>query len=229
MYFIIIPYRNRGSHLEFFLKNTKPLIERFLDNVQIIVVEQLDKKPFNRGKLINIGVQLCSNEKEDICFTHDVDLNPSVITIEKYYMQMKPKNDEIVGIYTSCCNTLGGIIKFNRNTFYKINGFPNDYWGWGVEDKALQNRAEFLNIKIKKNILSNDVNKNNYFKIFTDNHVRTKGVNYQKYYEINYLYWDKLSNEQKLNVVKYSGINNLNYNLINDYEKNNIRFIKVNL
>ena len=33
------------------------------------------------------------------------------------------------------------------STIQKINGFPNDVWGWGTEDKALQNRTEYYNIK----------------------------------------------------------------------------------
>ena len=54
----------------------------------------------------------------------------------------KRKDNNIIGIYTSKHNTLGGIIKFTTNNFEKINGFPNNFWGWGVEDKALQNRVD---------------------------------------------------------------------------------------
>ena len=41
-------------------------------------------------------------------------------------------------------------------TFSLINGFPNNFWGWGEEDKALQNRAEAFGIEIKKNELMQD-------------------------------------------------------------------------
>jgi len=34
------------------------------------------------------------------------------------------------------------------STLKKINGFPNDYWGWGHEDKDILNRANFYNCKI---------------------------------------------------------------------------------
>ena len=27
---------------------------------------------------------------------------------------------------------------------FKINGFPNNFWGWGGEDKAIRNRMCFL-------------------------------------------------------------------------------------
>ena len=54
---VIVPYRNRSTHLEKFLKgNSKKLREQEID-FDIIVVEQLNDKPFNRGKLLNIGVK----------------------------------------------------------------------------------------------------------------------------------------------------------------------------
>ena len=31
-----------------------------------------------------------------------------------------------------------------KNDFNKINGYPNDYWGWGGEDVDLQHRAKIL-------------------------------------------------------------------------------------
>ena len=53
---VIVPYRNRSTHLDKFLKETpKKLKEQEID-FEIIVVEQADDKPFNRGKLLNIGV-----------------------------------------------------------------------------------------------------------------------------------------------------------------------------
>ena len=49
---IIIPYRNRPEQLATFRKE----INDYLDiDFELIVVEQSDKKDFNRGKLLNIG------------------------------------------------------------------------------------------------------------------------------------------------------------------------------
>ena len=53
-------------------------------------------------------------------------------------------------------------------TYEDINGFPNTYWGWGVEDKALQNRAETYDKTISKNILNNDPQRFNFFSIKND-------------------------------------------------------------
>ena len=67
--------------------------------------------------------------------------------LQKMY---KPNINNILGIFTSGSNTLGGIVKFKNNIFTKINGFPNNYWGWGHEDKDLSNRAEYYDCHIRR-------------------------------------------------------------------------------
>ena len=164
---ILIPYRNREEHLKYWIENTYPKLNNNLGNLEVLIIEQLnDDKLFNRGKLLNIGFKYYDKDGYNY-FTHDVDLNPINNNIFKIYNK-KVENNNILGIYTSAYNTLGGIIKFNGFTFKKINGFTNEYWGWGCEDKNLQNRANFYNIKINKNILNNDDNRYKYFKIFDD-------------------------------------------------------------
>ena len=156
---IIIPYRAREKHLEYFLENTVPLFQKHIPNGKVVIIEQdWSNKLFNRGCTINIGVKEYENRTVH-CMTNDVDVNPTEDTILKYYVDPIADNT-IKGIYTSVCNTLGGIIKMQSKTFFDINGFPNDIWGWGHEDKALQNRAEFKKLIIKKNILNNDPQSN---------------------------------------------------------------------
>ena len=43
---------------------------------------------------------------------------------------------------------LGGIVVIKGADFEKINGYPN-YWGWGLEDAALQHRCNYYKVKIK--------------------------------------------------------------------------------
>ena len=150
MNIILIPYRNRGEHLKYFIKESYPLLKEEMKELKIVVVEQTEGKLFNRGKLLNIGFMLYKNTGEYF-FNHDVDLNPKMITIKELYKK-EIEDGEIMGIYTSRYNTLGGIIKFKKEVFLKINGFPNEIWGWGTEDKALQNRAEYKRAKVTKNI-----------------------------------------------------------------------------
>ena len=37
---IAIPFRNRDRHLDYFIKNTVPLIEKYLPNTKVVVIEQ---------------------------------------------------------------------------------------------------------------------------------------------------------------------------------------------
>jgi hypothetical protein len=48
--------------------------ETYLNNVEIIIVNQENNKKFNRGKLLNIGFKERLNS--NFIFTHDVDLIP---------------------------------------------------------------------------------------------------------------------------------------------------------
>lgn len=34
----------------------------------------------------------------------------------------------------------GGVSALSKEQFTKINGFPNNYWGWGGEDDDIYNR-----------------------------------------------------------------------------------------
>jgi hypothetical protein len=46
-------------------------------------------------------------------------------------------------------HTLGGIVSVNGKDFETMNGFPN-FWGWGLEDNGLLERAQLYNIKIDR-------------------------------------------------------------------------------
>ena len=51
---IIVPYRERESHLKKFLDGIKTYFKTQSLKYEVIVVEQLDDKPFNRVKEFNI-------------------------------------------------------------------------------------------------------------------------------------------------------------------------------
>jgi len=215
---IAIPYRNRNKHLEYFIKNTVPLLEQFLPNSKVVVIEQNECNSFNRGALLNIAFKEYEN-KTKYFFTHDVDINPTEKCIKEYYVK-EVDNINVLGIYTSQCNTLGGIIKISNQTIHQINGFPNNIWGWGAEDKALQNRAEYYNIKKITN-LTNNVEHPEYLLRFNDVNDREK-KNYSKHYNDHYVIFTKLTNSQKEQMIMSSGLNNIKYNVI---EKKNIHDI----
>lgn len=66
---IIVPYRDREDHLKEFI----PHMNKYLPDAKIVIVEQADEKPFNRGKLLNVG--FLETDFFYYCF-HDVDHLP---------------------------------------------------------------------------------------------------------------------------------------------------------
>ena len=113
---------------------------------KIFVIEQTnDKRKFNRGQLLNIGFEIAQKEDIDNFIFHDVDLLPSD-DLKEYYIN-KP-TDKPVHIasnwdrYGSNPNYFGGIVAFNEAMYSKINGYPNNFWGWGGEDDELLKRTK---------------------------------------------------------------------------------------
>lgn len=208
---ILIPYRNRQKHLDYFIKHTVPLIEKNMPETRVLVIEQKEGKLFNRGCVLNIGFKEYK-KKTKYFITHDVDINPTESCLKNYYSP--GIKDKIRGILVSPCVTLSPIVKIPHESIFKMNGFPNDIWGWGIEDKALENRRDYF--KIEKEIIFINNNKerdDEHFKIFNDIKDRqtiNHNFNKKKY---NNLFWRSTSEEQKENIFN-SGLNNLKYQVI---------------
>jgi len=76
---IVVPFRDRQEHLASFLPHLVAYFERdkadkHID-VRVLIVEQPQGLPFNRGLLINIGFAMPKPEIDYACF-HDVDYLP---------------------------------------------------------------------------------------------------------------------------------------------------------
>ena len=193
---IIIPYRNREKHLSYFIENTVPLIEEFMPKTLVLVIEQEEGKMFNRGAVLNVAFKIYEN-KVKYFITHDVDINPTKNSLLNYYnKEIKPNT--VLGILVSIFNTLAPIIKIHNKDIIKINGFPNNFWGWGAEDHALRIRAEYFNLKINKIFLNKTkIRDDKYFKCFNDIDDRQK-KNHSKNL-IRCRNFNKLSKKKKKN------------------------------
>ena len=58
---IIVPYRDREQQLKRFLSHMKDYIKDI--DYEIFIIEQSDDKPFNRGKLLNVGYKHAVNKE----------------------------------------------------------------------------------------------------------------------------------------------------------------------
>lgn len=116
------------------------------NDFQIYIVEQSnDGRKFNRGKLLNIGFDLACKEGCNIFVFHDVDLIPSDDLLTTY--TTNPDSSGAIHIarvwerYSKNPEYFGGIVSFSESQFRRINGFPNNFWGWGGEDDEMKRRV----------------------------------------------------------------------------------------
>lgn len=149
---IVVPYRNREEHLKQFIPcMEKCLTDQDLDYT-ILIVEQEAGKPFNRGKLLNIGFDYTKGEYDNYCF-HDVDMLP----VDSDYSYCETPTHLAVEVeqfkYKLPFPTyFGGVVIFDRESLKKINGFANEYWGWGSEDSDMYDRCGLSGISMSRKI-----------------------------------------------------------------------------
>lgn len=219
---ILIPYRDRQKHLDYFLQETVPLLHKNLPDSKVIIVEQIPGKLFNRGKLLNVGFKEFQDQT-NYFITNDVDINPKEKTIQDLYASEIEESNLIRGIYNNKHGTLGGLIKIKNDHIFRVNGFPNDIWGWGSEDGALRIRTEILKLKFQPHFLVTTKERDDqHFRCFNDQQERVKTnqrQNSKKY--VKAAQTDKfksLSKEQQQKFVFESGLNNIEYKIIERYQ-----------
>lgn len=157
---IIIPFRDNldGSQVRYNqLLKFIDYMPKYLSKLgkkyefKIIIVEQNNSKKFNRGRLLNIGFLLTKHKFNYFIF-HDVDLIPDINLL--HYYGCYPSNPihlaSIWDKYTkgSFSFYFGGVNSFNKKDFENINGYPNNYWGWGGEDDELYDRVVDNNLVV---------------------------------------------------------------------------------
>ena len=130
----------------------------------MLVVEQGCARPFNRGALLNIGVSVARCSDMDSVCTQDVDMLPHADLIPEYTRELDPGTvRHIAGgwnRYTQPCprksvggiqrNFLGGVVMLKHEHFRAVNGYPNDFWGWGGEDDELRDRLVMHGLRVDK-------------------------------------------------------------------------------
>lgn len=152
---IIVPFRDSESNgpRTQQLNRLVDFMSSFLagkDYKIFVITQNDDGRKFNRGQLLNIGFKIAKDEGYDTFIFHDVDLLPSP-ELKKYYTtypESKPVHIAAVWErYGGNPSYFGGIVGFNAIMFKKVNGFPNNFWGWGGEDDELLKRTKkFYNI-----------------------------------------------------------------------------------
>lgn len=157
-YSIIIPYRDRSTHLEILLP---VLIERFKNkDYEIIISEQNDNNSFQIACVENVGF---THAVGDIIVLQQVDYVPTEDV--SYEIKNQPVLPARVANFVTDTleprsyldipagyrefskevepNFYGGVIVMKREQFEKINGLNPLYKGWGNEDEDLRERFKW--------------------------------------------------------------------------------------
>jgi len=157
---VVVPYRNQLplQDREAQLKRFLPHMEAFFSSIPsckgvVIIVEQSDDgRKFNRGQLLNVGFRLARQALPGLTsfITHDVDLLPSM---DMRLVYAKPPPEGNAAHFASVWQKytygtfIGGVLAFGPKDFERVNGYPNDYWGWGLEDDQLALRMSHCGIR----------------------------------------------------------------------------------
>ena len=130
---------------------------RFLNDearfLVVVVVQSDDGRRFNRGQCLNVGyreaVRHFAPSPLASVILHDVDLLPSAGLRRFYVEPPRPGRPTHLAAPSAWGKYdmpgysdvfFGGVTAFHPPDFEACNGFPNDYWGWGMEDDQVRNR-----------------------------------------------------------------------------------------
>ena len=137
---VIVPYRDREQHLKEFVPHMEKMLISEEIPFEMVIVEQADDLPFNRAKLLNIGFK--ESENCDYFAFHDVDMLP-VDSDYSYPDGPTHLSSEVEQFNWGLPydGYFGGVTLFDKESFLNINGYSNEYWGWGAEDDDVLHRC----------------------------------------------------------------------------------------
>mmetsp|Transcript_13354 Transcript_13354/g.20020 ORF Transcript_13354/g.20020 Transcript_13354/m.20020 type:complete len:371 (+) Transcript_13354:35-1147(+) len=157
---IVVPFRdlhkeqNRLRHLKQFIPEMLKYMNQSTSPYHLFIIEQSnDNRKFNRGKLLNIGFDIAMKQGYNVIIFHDVDLLPISPQLLNAYTTVPEQNHPVhiarlwKDRYSNNESYFGGIVKFSIEQFKLINGFPNNFWGWGGEDDEMLKRVKKVSLQ----------------------------------------------------------------------------------
>uniref|UniRef100_A0A8C3X6J8 Beta-1,4-galactosyltransferase n=1 Tax=Catagonus wagneri TaxID=51154 RepID=A0A8C3X6J8_9CETA len=151
---VIIPFRSRQEHLKYWLYYLHPILQRQQLDYGVYVINQAGDSMFNRAKLLNVGFKEALKDYDYNCFVFsDVDLIP-MNDHNAYRCFSQPRHISVAmdkfGFSLPYVQYFGGVSALSKEQFLTINGFPNNYWGWGGEDDDIFNRLAFKGMSVSR-------------------------------------------------------------------------------
>lgn len=145
---VITPLRDREAHLVKFIPHMKEFLKGY--DFDLYVIEQAPGGLFNKGILFNAAFKMW-HERFDYLSFHDIDMLP-------YFADYSPPKSpthlasmvEQFNYNVPYPNYFGGVTLFRKQDYIAVNGFSNEYWGWGLEDDDLLLRCVYKELPIER-------------------------------------------------------------------------------
>ena len=165
---VIISFREREEQLRYLIYYLFPLLQKQQHTFSIYLIEQdfpdkikdsgdSEKALFNRAKLFNVGYAEAIKENPNFnCFTfQDVDLilENENVTYSCHYKNPRHLSSSINKFnYKLLRNPrmFGGVSQMTFQQFNRVNGYSNNFWGWGGEDDQMFMRLNTAKYKLTR-------------------------------------------------------------------------------
>ncbi|PAA53138.1 hypothetical protein BOX15_Mlig019227g2, partial [Macrostomum lignano] len=151
---IVIPFRDRWRQLRNLLSVLHPMLQRQQSGCyRVFVVEQYGGGAFNKGRLNNAGFLEAMRRHNFTCVIfQDTDIVPENDRNPYLCGSVRPRH-LAVAVDTNryrlpYAALVGGVIAFTTRHFFRVNGYSNLYWGWGLEDDDMELRMK-IGTKLK--------------------------------------------------------------------------------
>ncbi|XP_068229675.1 beta-1,4-N-acetylgalactosaminyltransferase bre-4-like [Palaemon carinicauda] len=151
---IIVSYRDRAKHLPPFLNHMHSFLQKQQLDYAIYIVEQAGNDAFNKGLIMNIGALESLKLYQYDCFVfHDVDLLPE----DDRNLYTCPDQPRHLAVLVDTLfykilykHMFGGVVAMTVDQFKHVNGFSNEYFGWGAEDDDMGQRVRYQGLHISR-------------------------------------------------------------------------------
>jgi N-terminal region of glycosyl transferase group 7/N-terminal domain of galactosyltransferase len=138
---ILVPYQNRKSYLDIFLREVPHYLERANDisDYAIYVAEQQSEDPFNLALSRNTAARAALDDGvSGYLVFHDVDVIPL------RGIDYGPRCFNVAWFLTA------GSCKVMLADFVKANGYNPEFVGWGDEDVEFYHRLEHVGCEVRE-------------------------------------------------------------------------------
>jgi len=149
MLIIIVPYRDRKAQKDIFIPHMKAFLKRKNIEYKICFIEQSDDgRPFNLGATKNIGYlemkkRFANPDNTNLTYCHhNIDILPKS---DECIYELRDQNTVYNPYGVKHC--YAKIYFYSGEVYEHINGNPNNYWGWGIEDVCMQARADVRGVR----------------------------------------------------------------------------------